>query len=113
MEKEDFLRIIYWHCRFNDFIDTVYQADGTAYAALKELDAGKVILKIQDYAKELSYAEYSRKEIERLKKRRPESLKIAYNNDMKWLMMTGLMFLAVFLQRMSRYNSHVSEPQKK
>lgn len=64
MEKEDFLRIIYWHCRFNDFMDTVYQPDGTAYAASKEVDAGKVILKIQDYAAELSYAEYSRKEIE-------------------------------------------------
>lgn len=64
MEKDDFLRIIYWHCRFNDFMDTVYQIDGTAYAASKELDAGKAILKIQDYAGELSYAEYSRKEIE-------------------------------------------------
>lgn len=64
MGKDDFLRVIYWHCRFNDFMDTVYQADGTAYAASKELDARKVILKIQDYARELSYAEYSRKEIE-------------------------------------------------
>lgn len=64
MEKDDFLRIIYWHCRFNDFMDTVYQVDGTAYAASKELDARKAILKIQDYAKELPYAEYSRKEIE-------------------------------------------------
>lgn len=64
MEKDDFLRIIYWHCRFNDFMDTVYQPDGTTYAASKELDAGKAILKIRDYAAELSYAEYSRKEIE-------------------------------------------------
>ncbi len=64
MEKDDFLRIIYWHCRFNDFMDTVYQADGTAYAASKELDVRKVILKIQEYAGDLSYAEYSRKEIE-------------------------------------------------
>lgn len=64
MEKEDFLRIIYWHCRFNGFIDTVYQTDGTAYAASKELDARNAILKIQDYARELSYAEFSRKEIE-------------------------------------------------
>ena len=39
MEKEDFLRIIFWHCRFNDFIDTIYQIDGTAYAAQKELNA--------------------------------------------------------------------------
>lgn len=64
MEKDDFLRIIYWHCRFNDFMDTAYQADGTAYAASKELDVRKVILKIQEYAGDLSYAEYSRKEIE-------------------------------------------------
>ena len=64
MEKEDFLRIIYWHCRFNDFMDTIYQIDGTAYAASKELNASNAILKIQDYAKELPYAEYSRKEIE-------------------------------------------------
>ena len=66
MEKEDFLRIIYWHSRFNDFIDTIYQLDGTAYAASKELDAQKAILKIQDYAKELPYAEYSRREIEHM-----------------------------------------------
>lgn len=64
MEKEDFLRIIYWHCRFNDFMDTVYQTDGTTYAASKELDATTAILKIKDYAGELSYAEYSKKEIE-------------------------------------------------
>ena len=62
--KEDFLRIIFWHCRFNDFIDTVYQIDGTAYAASKELNASKAVLKLRDYAKELPYAEYSRKEIE-------------------------------------------------
>lgn len=48
----------------DDFMDTVYQADGTAYAASKELDVRKVILKIQEYAGDLSYAEYSRKEIE-------------------------------------------------
>lgn len=64
MEREDFLRIIFWHCRFNDFIDTVYQIDGTAYAASKELDSRNAILKIQDYANELPYAEYSRREIE-------------------------------------------------
>lgn len=64
MEKEDFLRIIFWHCRFNDFMDTIYQIDGTAYAASKELNASKAILKMQDYAKELPYAEHSRKEIE-------------------------------------------------
>lgn len=64
MEKDNFLRIIYWHCRFNDFMDTIYQTDGTAYAASKELDARNAILKIQDYARELSYVEYSRKEIE-------------------------------------------------
>lgn len=63
IEKEDFLRIIYWHCRLNDFMDTIYQMDGTAYAASKELDAKKAILKIQDYSRELPYMEYSRKEI--------------------------------------------------
>ena len=31
--EQFFLRIIFWHCRFNDFIDTIYQIDGTAYAA--------------------------------------------------------------------------------
>lgn len=64
LEKEDFLRYLYWHARFNDFVDTSYQLDGTCYVSMKGLDTQGVIEKIGKYADELPYVVYSRREIE-------------------------------------------------
>ena len=64
LEKEDFLRYLYWHARFNDFVDTSYQLDGTCYVSMKGLDALGVIEKMSKYADRLPYAAYSRREIE-------------------------------------------------
>ena len=66
LDKEAFLRYIYWHTRFNDFVNTAYRLDGTCYIASKELDAQGVLEKIELYAKELPYAVYSRQEIKRM-----------------------------------------------
>ena len=63
IEYEDFLRIIYWHARYNDFVSTVYKLDGTGYIALKTLDIQHIIKKTEKYAKDLSYAKFSAKEI--------------------------------------------------
>ena len=58
-------RYLYWHARFNDFVDTSYQLDGTCYVSMKGLDALGVIEKMSKYADRLPYAAYSRREIER------------------------------------------------
>lgn len=65
LEKEDFLRYIYWHCRINNFINTFYEWNGgCCYAAAKDVNAANVLEKIEKYAKELPYAVYSKQEIE-------------------------------------------------
>lgn len=63
MKKESFFRCIYWHARFNDFVNTVYQLDGTCYVASKELDAQAIMKKTEEYGKSLSYQLYSENEI--------------------------------------------------
>ena len=64
LDKQFFFRYIYWHARFNDFVNTIYHLDGTCYVASKELDVQSVFEKTEDYARELQYAVYSRREIE-------------------------------------------------
>ena len=66
MEKEDFSRYIYWHCRFNDFVDTLYNLEGTCYVGAKEIDVQRVIERTEVYAKDLLYVSHSRKEVEYL-----------------------------------------------
>ena len=66
IDKKDFFRILYWHSRYNDFVDTVYRLDGTCYVSNKEIDVERVLEKEAVYAKDLAYASYSRKEIDRL-----------------------------------------------
>lgn len=66
IDKKDFLRMLYWHSRYNDFVNTVYKPDGTSYVSNKDIDVEKVIRKEAVYAKDLPYAFYSRKEIDRL-----------------------------------------------
>ena len=66
IDKYDFFRILYWHARFNDFVNTVYKPDGTSYVSHKDIDVERVIKKEAVYAKNLPYAIYSRKEIDRL-----------------------------------------------
>lgn len=44
LSQEDFFRFIYWHSRYNDFINTFYQNDGTCYVAMKEVDAHYIAL---------------------------------------------------------------------
>ena len=64
LDKEDFFRYIYWHARFNDMVNTVYQLNGTCYVAMKELDAQGIIEKMAVYAEDLPYARYSKREID-------------------------------------------------
>lgn len=66
IEKEDFLRCVYWHSRYNDFVDTVYRLDGTCYVSNKEIDVQKVLEKEAVYAKDMEYVFYPKKEIDRL-----------------------------------------------
>ena len=63
--KEDFLRYIYWHSRFNNFVNTVYQLDGTCYVAAKDLDVQRIIDGLAEYAGDLPYAAFPLREVER------------------------------------------------
>ncbi len=63
VEKETFSRYIYWHARFNAYVNTAYQLDGTCYVSSTELDAQNILEKMEKYAKELPYVEFSRREI--------------------------------------------------
>ena len=63
VEKETFLRYIYWHARFNACVNTAYHLDGTCYIASTELNMQNIIEKMDEYANELPYAEFSRREI--------------------------------------------------
>lgn len=63
VEKEDFFRYIYWHAKFNAYVNTAYHLDGTCYISSTELDVQNILEKTEKYAKELPYAEFSRREI--------------------------------------------------
>ncbi len=63
VEQEVFFRYIYWHARFNAYVNTAYQLDGTCYVSSTELDVQNILDKTEKYAKELPYAEFSRREI--------------------------------------------------
>ncbi len=63
VEKEAFFRYIYWHARFNAYVNTAYQMDGTCYVSSKELDIQIILDKTEKYAEELPYVEFSRREI--------------------------------------------------
>ena len=66
IEKIQFLRTLYWHSRFCDFIDTSYSLDGKSYASQQEIDVQKVLEKEELYAHDLPYARYSAKELHHL-----------------------------------------------
>ena len=61
--KEDFFRYIYWHAKFNAYVNTAYHLDGTCYISSTELDVQNILEKTEKYAKELPYAEFSLREI--------------------------------------------------
>ena len=63
IEKEDFFRYLYWHSRYNDFVDTSYTLDGTCYVSSKDLDVQRIMKKTEVYTENLSYASYSEDEI--------------------------------------------------
>ncbi len=63
VEKEAFFRYIYWHARFNAYVNTHYLLDGTCYVSYTKLDAQSILEKTENYAKDLPYVEFSRREI--------------------------------------------------
>lgn len=62
--RQDFFRVVYWHCRFNDFISTfVSSQDGLWYVASKEIDALKVYGDRLHYDADIDYYPFSKKEL--------------------------------------------------
>lgn len=62
-QQKDFLRLLYWHDRFNDFINTIYTLEGTCYVYAKQLKGDVVLEKMERYASELSYVEFTAGEL--------------------------------------------------
>lgn len=63
IEREDFLRLLYWHARFTEKLHTCYQPDGTGYASLVDIDTAGILEKTDKYAKDLEYALLSAEEL--------------------------------------------------
>lgn len=67
--KEDFFRVVYWHCRFNDFVTTMVSSkDGSWYVASKVIDALKVYKECLKYEVGADYYPFSKKELLSLEK---------------------------------------------
>lgn len=66
IDKETLFRYVYWHSRFNNFVDTLYKDDGRYYVAGKAMDAQGLIEKLEQYSAELPYQTYSAKELAHL-----------------------------------------------
>ena len=63
--REDFLRFVYWHARFNNKIQTMYTPDHKNYAASVPIDGSKVLEDQIKYAEELDYRAWTRSELKR------------------------------------------------
>lgn len=64
MEKEDFLRIVYWHCRCNDIIQT-YTMDGSdiSYAGMMGLNPDQIHEGQMLYGEGLEYRSFTKNEL--------------------------------------------------
>ncbi len=63
--QEEFLRILYWHCRFCGFIQCGKDMEnGKEYAASMELELEKTLSERQGYATELAYPKWSAEELQ-------------------------------------------------
>lgn len=59
VEKEDFLRLVYWHGNFANLFQTVYRPDGTSYAASLQLDVATIMKKRLQYSEHTGYYPFS------------------------------------------------------
>lgn len=55
MEETDFNRFVYWHARFNNLIQTAVAEDGSSYAAMRDINLGKVVRLLDKYAGDMDY----------------------------------------------------------
>lgn len=63
--KEDFLRIIYWHCYTNGFFQTFVEKDTQKrYAISNEIDADAVSQDYREYGKKVDYYPFTRWQLE-------------------------------------------------
>ena len=64
MEKEDFLRIVYWYCRCNELIRTYTETEGNVcYAAVPGLDPHKILEQQKRYGENLEYRPFTKNEL--------------------------------------------------
>ena len=66
MDREDFLRHVYWFARFNNLIQTAYTEEGTSYAASCQITMEPVLENMRKYADDLEYAAYSASELKKM-----------------------------------------------
>lgn len=63
ISEDEFNRLLYWHARFNNMLETVYTGDGTSYAVLSGVDAENVLKKTARYSEDLDYKRYTEHEL--------------------------------------------------
>lgn len=63
IEKEDFFRYIYWHAKYNCYVNTSYNLEGDCFISQVDLDMQNIFGQMEIYAKQLPYVEFSRQEI--------------------------------------------------
>lgn len=63
IEWVNLFRYIYWHAKFNAFVDTAYLLNGMCYIASRELNLQNIIEKMQIFAEKLPYVEFSQKKL--------------------------------------------------
>lgn len=63
MEETEFNRLLYWHARFNNLIQTAVSGDGISYAAMVEMDLRKVVQSQNQYTRDMDYQIFSASEL--------------------------------------------------
>lgn len=66
MEREAFLRYVYWYARFNNLVQTAYTLDGKNYVCALQLDMQAVLDKTKKYADDLDYVPFSAAELKKM-----------------------------------------------
>ena len=66
MDREDFLRHVYWFARFNKLVQTAYTEEGTCYVASCQIDMASVLEDMRKYSDDLEYAAHSASELKKM-----------------------------------------------
>lgn len=69
LEREDFLRLLYWYGRFNGYLRTVEREDGRCYALLSEIDIEETMTFFFQIDEEVGYRKLTSDEMDEMQDR--------------------------------------------